>query len=81
MPEGQYETLERFKEMYTSFLSEGPPSSAYDDDKAALEIRAMALVLSGSIPPYIDLAETMKSCDLVLNSTASLLPQKALMTG
>jgi len=42
--------------------------------EAALETRAMALVLSGAIPPYIDLEETA-------NNPASLLPQKALMSG
>jgi len=49
--------------------------------EAALETRAMALVLSGAIPPYIDLEETANSIHLVLGNPASLLPQKALMSG
>lgn len=49
--------------------------------EAALETRAMALVLAGAIPPYIDLEETANSIQLVLGNPASLLPQKALMSG
>lgn len=67
--------------MYTSFLDEEGPTDERNVDKAALEIRAMALVLSGAIPPYIVLAECANSVELVLNNPASLLPSKGTDDG
>lgn len=50
-------------------------------DKASMETRALALVLSGALPPTIDLEDCNASAILVLASDAGLLLQKALTTG
>ncbi len=76
MPEEQLGALEAFLLEYNKSLEEIP----FDDETQslipALETRAMALVLSGAIPPYIDLRETYLAVQLVLDNPASLLPSK-----
>jgi len=81
LPEGQQETLEAYMEAYKHFRFLDEPLPAAQFDKAALEVRGMALVLSGAIPPYIDLEETATACDLVLANPASLLPSKGTDDG
>jgi len=66
---------------YGIFLGADGSSDERTESEAALETRGIALVLSGAIPPYIDIAETASACRLVLANPASLLPQKALMSG
>jgi len=68
-------------EEYESFLGVDADPAGEGLERSTLETRAMALVLSGAIPPYIDLVETANSIELVLGNPASLLPQKALMSG
>ena len=50
-------------------------------ERTALETQGMALVLSGAIPPYIDLTETATSVRLVLNNPASLQSSKGTDDG
>jgi len=67
--------------MSDKFQGEGDSQDGGLYDKAAMEIRAMALVLSGFIPPYIQLEQVIGEAEKLLEDTAGLLPQKALMTG
>jgi len=50
-------------------------------DQSSMEIRATALVLSGCLPPLIILDESYDDAKRVVEGSAGLLPQKALMTG
>ena len=63
-------------EDYSKSLEEIPDDDAASFERAALETRAMALVLSGAIPPFIDLVETCKTVQLILDNPVSLFPQR-----
>jgi len=81
MPEEQLTQLQEFIDMHEKFLG-----GVVDEDgpvltRAAMETRAMALVLSGAMPPHIDLDITVLEIRDLLNDPAGLLPQKALMKG
>jgi len=66
---------------YRKFLEYGIDQTNMGHEKTALEMRAVAMVLSGAIPPYINLVETVKDVELVLNNPASLLPSKGTDDG
>ncbi|HIB67461.1 MAG TPA: hypothetical protein EYO33_20755 [Phycisphaerales bacterium] len=75
------ETLEVFLREYRKFLEYGIDQTNMQHERSALETRAVALVLSGAIPPYVNLVETVKDIELVLNNPASLLPSKGTDDG
>lgn len=81
MPEEQIKALEEYRLMNWKFRGEEEPEEGDVVDRSSMEIRAMALVLSGAIPPTIYLDDTMSTVQGLLEDPAGLLPRKALMTG
>jgi len=81
MPEEQITQLLEYETMWNTFQDLERPRNESEETAATMETRAMALVLSGCIPPPIDLEVIGESVERLLADRAGLLPQKALMTG
>lgn len=81
LPEEQITQLEEYQVMWKTFQSLERPRSDDGETAATMETRAMALVLSGCLPPPIDLQVIGESVETLLSDPAGLFPQKALTTG
>lgn len=81
MPEEQVKQLEEYQMLWNTFQGLERPNNDFEDTPATMETRAMALVLSGCLPPPIDLEVIGDSVVTLLKDPAGLLPHKALMTG
>lgn len=81
MPEQQITQLQEYLVMWDTFQGGNDPEIGSGETEATMETRAMALVLSGCLPPPINLEVISNDVRRLLEDTAGLLPQKALMTG